>query len=44
MALGEGAARLVLTEPGRFGPERFRSFAATLLEGLPRLSRRRSGS
>jgi AcrR family transcriptional regulator len=44
MALGEGAARLVLTEPARFPPERFRSFAATLLEGLPRLSRRRSGS
>lgn len=44
MALGEGAARLVLTEPDRFAPDRFRSFAATLLEGLPRVSRRRSGS
>jgi AcrR family transcriptional regulator len=44
MALGEGAARLVLTEPERFTPDRFRSFCATLLEGLPRLSPPRSGS
>jgi AcrR family transcriptional regulator len=36
MALGEGAARLVLTEPARFAPERFRAFAEALLSGLPR--------
>jgi AcrR family transcriptional regulator len=44
MALGEGAARLVLTEPGRFPPDRFRSFAAIVLEGLPRLNPPRSES
>lgn len=36
MAIGESGARLVLTQPGRFPPERLGEFTSQLLAGLAR--------